>query len=169
MMPAAYTKTPDNYRAMPEKELRERIEERKRVLGENCVILTHHYQRRGVVEYGDYAGDSYALCKIGAKLKAEYIVFCGVHFMAESAVILSRPDQKIFLPNPLAGCPMADMAAIDSVFGCWDELNDYLPDTRIIPISYMNSAADLKAFCGRNNGSICTSSMIWVYILSRPT
>ncbi len=75
--------------------------------------MTHHYQRRAVVEFGDYQGDSYALCKIGAQLDAEYIAFCGVHFMAESAVILARPDQKVFLPNPLAGCPMADMAAID--------------------------------------------------------
>ncbi len=158
MMPAAYTRTPDNYRAMPDDELRRRIKAKKAEYGKNLVILTHHYQRLGVVEFGDYQGDSYALCKIGAELDAEYIVFCGVHFMAESAVILARPDQKVFLPNPLAGCPMADMAAIDSVFAAWDELQHHLPGSKIIPISYMNSAADLKAFCGKNDGVICTSS-----------
>ena len=158
MMPAAYTRTPDNYRAMPDDELRRRIKAKKAEYGKNLVILTHHYQRIGVVEFGDYQGDSYALCKIGAELEAEYIVFCGVHFMAESAVILARPDQKVYLPNPLAGCPMADMAAIDSVFAAWDELQHHLPGSKIIPISYMNSAADLKAFCGKNDGVICTSS-----------
>lgn len=158
MMPSAYTRTPDNYRAMPDDELRERISAKKKHYGKNLVVMTHHYQRRGVVEFGDYQGDSYALCKIGAELDAEFIAFCGVHFMAESAVILARPEQKVFLPNPLAGCPMADMAAIDAVFAAWDEIAHHLPDTKIIPISYMNSAADLKAFCGKNNGVICTSS-----------
>ncbi len=158
MMPSAYTKTPDSYRALPDEELRQRISAKKREFGKNLVVLTHHYQRRAVVEFGDYQGDSYALCKIGAGLEAEYIVFCGVHFMAESAVILARPEQKVFLPNPLAGCPMADMAAIDSVFGAWEELQHHLPGVKIIPIAYMNSAADLKAFCGKNDGVICTSS-----------
>jgi quinolinate synthase len=158
MMPSAYSRTPDNYRALPDDELRQRISARKKELGKNLVVLTHHYQRRGVVEFGDYQGDSYALCKIGAELDAEYIAFCGVHFMAESAVILSRPEQKVYLPNPLAGCPMADMAAIDAVFAAWEELQYHLPGAKIIPISYMNSAADLKAFCGKNDGVICTSS-----------
>ncbi len=158
MIPSAYTVTPDKYRSMSDDELTAKIRIRKRELGSRMVLLTHHYQRRGVVALGDYQGDSYGLCKIAAKLDAEYIVFCGVHFMAESAVILARPDQKVYLPNPLAGCPMADMAAIDAVYGAWDELTRILPKSKIIPIAYMNSAADLKAFCGRNGGMICTSS-----------
>jgi quinolinate synthase len=158
MMPNAYSVTPDSYRSMPDEDLSAIILARKAELGNRATILTHHYQRRAVVALGDHQGDSYALCKIGAKASAEYIVFCGVHFMAESAVILARKDQKVFLPNALAGCPMADMAAIDSVYGAWEELNQLLPGIKIIPISYMNSAADLKAFCGRNEGLICTSS-----------
>jgi quinolinate synthase len=158
MVPNAYSVTPDSYRSMSDEELASRIRARKAELGNRVVILTHHYQRRAVVVFGDYQGDSYALCKIGAAASAEYIVFCGVHFMAESAVILARRDQKVFLPNPLAGCPMADMAAIDSVYGAWDELQHLLPGIKIVPVAYMNSAADLKAFCGRNDGLICTSS-----------
>jgi|WetSurMetagenome_2_1015567.scaffolds.fasta_scaffold144063_2 quinolinate synthase len=158
MIPTAYLSTPDSYRAMPDDELVVRVNRRKRDLGARAIILAHHYQRRAVVALGDYQGDSYALCKLGAQSAAEYIIFCGVHFMAESAVILSRPEQKVFLPNPLAGCPMADMAPIDSVLGAWDELKQLLPSTATVPIAYMNSAADLKAFCGANNGLICTSS-----------
>jgi quinolinate synthase len=158
MMPNAYSVTPDDYRSMSDEDLTARIHARRAALGDRVTILTHHYQRRAVVGLGDHQGDSYALCKIGAKASAEYIVFCGVHFMAESAVILARRDQKVFLPNPLAGCPMADMAAIDSVYGAWEELHHLLPGIKIVPISYMNSAADLKAFCGRNDGIICTSS-----------
>lgn len=158
MIPTAYNTTPDNYRVMPDAELTARINARRAEYGKRLVILTHHYQRRGVVAVGDYQGDSYALCKTAARLDAEYIVFCGVHFMAEAAVILARPEQKVFLPNPLAGCPMADMAAIDSVYAAWDELELSSLDQKIIPISYMNSAADLKAFCGKHDGIICTSS-----------
>jgi quinolinate synthase len=158
MMPNAYSVTPDSYRSLSDENLTARIRARKAELGGRVVILTHHYQRRAVVALGDHQGDSYALCKIGAKASAAYIVFCGVHFMAESAVILARRDQKVFLPNPLAGCPMADMAAIDSVYGAWEELHHLLPGNKIVPIAYMNSAADLKAFCGRNDGLICTSS-----------
>jgi quinolinate synthase len=158
MMPSAFTTTPDIYTSMSEPELLARINAKKAEYGTRLVILTHHYQRRGVVACGNYQGDSYALCKTGAQLNAEFIVFCGVHFMAEAAVILARPDQKVFLPNPLAGCPMADMAAIDSVFSAWDELSGCQPDSKIIPISYMNSAADLKAFCGKHGGLVCTSS-----------
>ncbi len=158
MMPSAFTTTPESYRLLTDEQLRDMIRTRKAEYGKRLVILTHHYQRRSVVEFGDHQGDSYALCKIGAALEAEFIVFCGVHFMAEAAVILARPEQKVFLPNALAGCPMADMAAIDSVYAAWDELAMALPDTKIIPIAYMNSAADLKAFCGKNDGVICTSS-----------
>ncbi len=154
----AYSVTPESYTSISDDELTARISSRKVELGDRVVILTHHYQRRAVVALGDHQGDSYALCKIGAKSSATYIIFCGVHFMAEAAVILARPDQKVFLPNPLAGCPMADMAAIEAVYDAWDDLRRLLPDTRIVPIAYMNSAADLKAFCGRNDGIICTSS-----------
>ncbi len=157
-MPSTYSVTPDSYRAMGDEELNARIAAKRAECGRRLVIMTHHYQRRAVVACGDHQGDSYALCKIGAQVEAEFIVFCGVHFMAESAVVLARPEQKVFLPNPLAGCPMADMAAIDSVYAAWEELGDLLPGSKIIPISYMNSAADLKAFCGKNDGVICTSS-----------
>lgn len=158
IQPSSYTATPEEYRRIPDDQLIERIKTRKRELGKSLVILTHHYQRRQLVELGDFKGDSYILCKMAAEQGADYIVFCGVHFMAESAVILARPGQKVFLPNPLAGCPMADMAPIDSVFAAWDELGDYVDLSRTVPISYMNSAADLKAFCGEHDGTICTSS-----------
>jgi quinolinate synthase len=153
---------------MPDDELIARMESRRAELGKRLVILTHHYQRRAVVALGDHQGDSYALSKIASESDAEYIVFCGVQFMAEAAVILARPDQKVFLPNPLAGCPMADMAAIDTVYDAWDELKRLLPGSKVIPIAYMNSSADLKAFCGRNEGIICTSSnadkaFAWAY------
>ncbi len=154
----AYTTTSEEYRGMPDEKLKERIAARKAELGERLVLLTHHYQRLEVVAFGDFKGDSYLLCKRAADLQAEFIVFCGVQFMAESAVVLARSDQKVFMPNPLAGCPMADMAPIDSVLAAWDELSDYVDLAKVIPISYMNSAADLKAFCGSHNGAVCTSS-----------
>jgi quinolinate synthase len=156
--PPAYTTTPEEYRVLPDDELREKIASRKKELGSRLVMLTHHYQRRDVAAFGDFRGDSYLLCKQAAQQEAEFIVFCGVHFMAESAVVLARPEQKVFLPNPLAGCPMADMAPIDGVLTAWEELGDYVDLSRVSPISYMNSAADLKAFCGRNRGAVCTSS-----------
>ena len=156
--PRAYTTTSEEYRGMSDDELKQRIAARKAELGERLVLLTHHYQRLEVVAFGDFKGDSYLLCKKAAELQAEFIVFCGVHFMAESAVVLARPDQKVLMPNPLAGCPMADMAPIDGVLGAWEELGDHVDLTKVIPISYMNSAADLKAFCGGHGGAICTSS-----------
>jgi quinolinate synthase len=157
-MAVTFNIIPDEYRLATDIDLTERIRARKAELGEQVVLLTHHYQRKEVVALGDYAGDSYALSKIAARQKAEFIVFCGVHFMAESASILSQPHQKVYLPNPLAGCPMADMAQIGNVYYAWEMLTKVLPDAKIIPISYMNSAADLKAFCGRNDGAVCTSS-----------
>jgi len=123
------------------------------------VILGHHYQREEVIRWADFRGDSFKLCKDAAACPdAEYIIFCGVHFMAESADILSAPHQKVILPDLHAGCSMADMADIDQVEEAWDALTEICGDQKIIPITYMNSAANLKAFVGRNGGAVCTSS-----------
>jgi quinolinate synthase len=150
---------PQLYREATNADLKERIRSAKDKLGSRLIVLAHHYQRLEVVEFGDHLGDSYALSKIASELdEAETIVFCGVHFMAESADILAKPHQTVFLPNPLAGCPMADMAEIADVFSGWDDLQAFGGVERITPISYMNSAAALKAFCGENGGLICTSS-----------
>jgi len=150
---------PQQYKAATEQELRDRIAERKRLLGNRLVILTHHYQRLEIVDVGDYAGDSYQLSKIASQLPdAEYIAFCGVRFMAEAANILGRSVQKIYLPNPTAGCPMADMAPSEQVYDAWDQIEEALGGGKVVPISYMNSSAELKAFTGRNGGLICTSS-----------
>ncbi len=157
-MALTFNPIPAEYRRMSDEELIDRIRARKAELGERLVILTHHYQRKEIVGLGDYRGDSYALSKIAAGLEAELIAFCGVHFMAEAADILSSDDQTVYLPNPLAGCPMADMAAIANVYHAWEQLGEILPESKIIPIAYMNTAADLKAFCGRNDGLVCTSS-----------
>jgi quinolinate synthase len=143
---------------MSDRELTDRIQRMKKKLGKKLVILTHHYQRKEIVALGHYRGDSYALSKITSELDAEIIAFCGVHFMAEAADILSTDKQAVYLPNPLAGCPMADMAEISNVLYAWEQIRELMPDVRVIPIAYMNTAADLKAFCGRNNGLVCTSS-----------
>lgn len=138
-----------------------RIHAAREKLGQRVVILGHHYQRDDVVQFADFSGDSYQLCKEGAKVDAEYIVFAGVHFMAESADILGRDDQTVILPNLSAGCSMADMATLEQVLTAWAELEDVLGDdpvARIMPITYMNSAANLKAFVGKNGGTVCTSS-----------
>ena len=154
-----YNALPQTYREAALAELEDRISAARTKLGEKLVILAHHYQRLEVVKYGDHIGDSYGLSKIASELEAaETIVFCGVHFMAESADILAKPHQTVFLPNPLAGCPMADMAQIADVFSAWDDLQAFGGAERITPISYMNSAATLKAFCGEHGGLICTSS-----------
>lgn len=139
----------------------ERIERARAILGDQVVILGHHYQRDEVVRFADFQGDSYQLSQEAAKVKAKYIVFAGVHFMAESAVILGRPDQTVILPNMNAGCSMADMANLEQVLTAWDELEQVLmddPNNRIMPITYMNSAANLKAFVGQRGGTVCTSS-----------
>lgn len=131
----------------------------KECLGSRVVILGHHYQREEVIRWADFRGDSFKLCKdAAARPNADYIVFCGVHFMAESADILSAPHQKVILPDLHAGCSMADMADIDQVEEAWDALQAVCAGQRIIPITYMNSAADLKAFVGRHGGAVCTSS-----------
>ena len=130
----------------------------KEKLGEKVFVLGHHYQRDEVIQFADVTGDSFKLAReAAARPEAEYIVFCGVHFMAESADILSGPHQKVILPNLEAGCSMADMAKPDDVEACWEALQR-LGITGIVPVTYMNSAASLKAFCGRNGGIVCTSS-----------
>ncbi len=154
-----YFTLPKEYREATADDMRERIRAAKKRLGKKLLILTHHYQRVEVVEFGDHLGDSYGLSKIAAAQKeAEIIVFCGVHFMAESADILTGAHQMVYLPNPLAGCPMADMAEMADVLAAWEYLGEIVDTKKIMPISYMNTAAGLKAFTGRNGGLICTSS-----------
>jgi len=154
-----YFSLPTEYRQATSEDLRQRIQEKKAALGKRLVILAHHYQRLEVVEFGNYRGDSYGLSKLAAAQKeAEIIVFCGVHFMAESADILTAPNQRVYLPNPLAGCPMADMADMADVLAAWEYLEELGGGRRIMPISYMNTTAGLKAFTGRRGGVICTSS-----------
>ncbi len=151
---------PSFYAEMPGEELDQRIAAARAALGDRLVILGHHYQRDEIIKYADFRGDSFKLAQLAAaRPQADYIVFCGVHFMAESADILSAPHQRVILPNPAAGCSMADMANIAEVEECWDLLLETLgPDMGVIPVTYMNSAANLKAFCGSNGGIVCTSS-----------
>ncbi len=151
---------PQYYAEMSGEELDARIASAKAKLGERLVMLGHHYQRDEIIKYADFRGDSFKLAQLAAaRPQADYIVFCGVHFMAESADILSAPHQKVILPNPTAGCSMADMANIAEVEECWEMLHETLgEDASVIPVTYMNSAANLKAFCGRNGGIVCTSS-----------
>ena len=146
------------YFKMPAEERDARIRELRKQLGTRLTILGHHYQRDEVVQFADFQGDSYKLSQeAAAQTQAEFTLFCGVHFMAESADILGSPDQHVILPNLEAGCSMADMAKPDDVQAAWSELTALGIDG-IIPVTYMNSAASLKAFCGRNGGIVCTSS-----------
>lgn len=147
------------YTALDEQTCDERIRAAKAALGERLVILGHHYQREEVYRHADVTGDSLKLSQAAARSSAEYIVFCGVHFMAEVADILSRPDQVSILPDLAAGCSMADMANLAQVERAWRELASVIdPETMVTPITYINSAADLKAFCGRHGGIVCTST-----------
>jgi len=131
----------------------------KEKLGEKVFVLGHHYQRDEVIQFADVTGDSFKLARdAAARPEAEYIVFCGVHFMAESADILTTDDQKVVLPDLAAGCSMADMATAEQVAECWDVLTEAGVADRVVPVSYMNSSADIKAFTGRHGGTICTSS-----------
>ncbi len=157
---------PPQYRNASLAELDQRIRRVKSAMGDRLVMLGHFYQRDEVIQYADFVGDSFQLAQ-AAKTRpaAEAIVFCGVHFMAETADMLSRPDQAVILPNLAAGCSMADMADLDSVTDCWEELEALLgasPDEAgrvpVIPVTYMNSSAALKAFCGKHGGIVCTSS-----------
>src|SRR5688500_13069943 len=140
-------------------EVQERIAEARARLGGRLVILGHHYQRDEVIRHADFTGDSFKLAQLAAsRPEAEYIVFCGVHFMAESADILSADHQKVVLPDLAAGCSMADMARLAQVEDAWDALADAGVADAVVPVTYMNSSADIKAFCGRNGGAVCTSS-----------
>jgi quinolinate synthase len=131
----------------------------KEALGERVFVLGHHYQRDEVIQFADVTGDSFKLARDAAgRPEAEYIVFCGVHFMAESADILTAAEQIVVLPDLAAGCSMADMARLAQVEDCWDALTDAGIAESVVPITYMNSSADIKAFCGRNGGAVCTSS-----------
>ncbi len=157
---------PAQYREASEDELHARITAARSTLGERVVVLGHFYQRDEIVRHADFLGDSFQLANAAQTVPdAETIVFCGVHFMAETADVLARDDQAVILPNLAAGCSMADMADIDSVEAAWAELTALYgeePDedgrVPVIPVTYMNSAADLKAFCGRHGGIVCTSS-----------
>jgi quinolinate synthase len=157
---------PEEYKLASDAELDARIRAAKETLGDRAVILGHFYQRDEVVQYADFVGDSFQLANAAlTKPDAEAIIFCGVHFMAETADILSSEGQAVILPNLAAGCSMADMADEDSVEECWEQLEELFgtaPDSEgrapVIPVTYMNSSAALKAFCGRNGGIVCTSS-----------
>jgi quinolinate synthase len=149
----------DAFNALADKDAQARITAARAQLGARAVLLCHHYQRADVYAHADLTGDSLKLSRLAAQSDAEYIVFCGVHFMAEVADILSRPDQIAILPDLAAGCSMADMASLAKVERCWRELSAVLdPDESVTPVTYINSAADLKAFCGAHGGIVCTSS-----------
>lgn len=157
---------PEEYKLASDAELGERILAAKAALGDRAVILGHFYQRDEVIQYADFVGDSFQLANAAlTRPDAEAIVFCGVHFMAETADILSAPEQAVILPNLAAGCSMADMADADSVAECWEQLEELYgtePDAEgrvpVLPVTYMNSSAALKAFCGEHGGIVCTSS-----------
>ena len=164
------------YRAMQEEEIHEAISARKHELGDRLVILGHHYQQDSVIRHADFTGDSFKLSQLAAakvaEVGAEYVVFCGVHFMAESADILTPPNVSVILPDLSAGCSMADMAAYVDVVDAWDSIHEALNEGgfegRVVPITYMNSSAAIKAFVGERGGAVCTSSnaqrvLEWAY------
>ncbi len=140
-------------------ELVRRAHAARKALGDRAFILGHHYQRDEVIQFADVTGDSFKLAReAAARPTAEFVVFCGVHFMAESADILTSPHQRVVLPDLAAGCSMADMATFDQVEECWDTLEDLGIAADVVPVTYMNSSADIKAFTGRHGGTVCTSS-----------
>jgi quinolinate synthase len=148
----------DSYLLVPDNALDDRIAAAKARLDRDVVILGHHYQRDEVVKFADFRGDSLKLSFQASQAEGRYIVFCGVHFMAESADILRRQHQTVILPDLNAGCSMADMADIGQVEACWTELSSLVDTRKVIPVTYMNSTAAIKAFTGEHGGSICTSS-----------
>ena len=160
---------PEAYLGLSDEEMSVRIAAARAALGDRLVILGHHYQRDEVIKFADYTGDSYKLANAIAKHpSADYIVFCGVHFMAESADILAMPHQRIILPDLAAGCSMADMAPADQLEICWSELRQLGMASRVVPVTYINSAASIKALVGENGGTVCTSSnaeatMAWAW------
>ena len=150
---------PEAYLGLSDEEMSLRIAAARAALGDRLVILGHHYQRDEVIKFADYTGDSFKLANAIAKHpNADYIVFCGVHFMAESADILAMPHQRIILPDLAAGCSMADMAPSDQLEVCWSELRQLGLASRVVPITYINSAASIKGLVGENGGTVCTSS-----------
>ena len=153
------TPLPDRYSDASAEQFAQRISTAKSVLGDRLMVLGHHYQRDEVMRWADCRGDSFGLSRLAAdNTTAEYIVFCGVHFMAESADILTGPQQQVILPDLNAGCSMADMADLDSVEEAWESIAAVSDIERVVPITYMNSSAALKAFVGRHGGAVCTSS-----------
>ena len=151
----------EDYFGLSEGELYDRIEAARKRLGARLLILGHHYQRDDVVCHADITGDSFKLAKLAAERpEADYVVFCGVHFMAESADILKPGDQKVILPDLGAGCSMADMATAEQVEDAWEQLGSVgiLEEFKVAPVTYMNSSAAIKAFCGEHDGVVCTSS-----------
>jgi quinolinate synthase len=159
----------EDYLALPDHTMDMRIAEARARLGATTLLLGHHYQRDEVIRFADATGDSYKLSRIAAEADARYIVFCGVHFMAESADILGHPGQQVILPDLNAGCSMADMAEISQVEACWEALDSLGIAGETIPLTYMNSTAAIKAFCGERGGLVCTSSNAraafeWAYL-----
>jgi quinolinate synthase len=153
---------PERYVGLSDEEMAARIRAAKSALGSRVVILGHHYQRDEVIAFADYTGDSYKLAhQVSRHPDAEFIIFCGVHFMAESADVLSAPHQQVVLPDLAAGCSMADMADPDQLEQCWNDLTQMGvigPSSRVIPVTYINSAASIKSFVGEHGGVVCTSS-----------
>ena len=150
---------PAEYQRCDAAELDARIHAAREKLGESVTVLGHHYQREEVIKYADFQGDSFLLSQQAAsRPEADSIIFCGVHFMAETACVLAAPHQRVILPNITAGCSMADMAPMDDVEDAWEELAEALGPGEIVPVTYMNSIAGIKALCGRNGGAVCTSS-----------
>ncbi|HTL51569.1 MAG TPA: quinolinate synthase NadA [Planctomycetota bacterium] len=158
------------YLNTPIDRVNEEIRKLKTHFGKRLVILGHHYQTDDIIQFADFRGDSFQLAREAARIpEAEFIVFCGVHFMAESADVLAQPNQTVILPDLNAGCSMADMASIGQVEAAWEVLHAQAPGRKIIPVTYMNSTAAIKAFCGRNGGIVCTSSnaakvLDWAFI-----
>jgi quinolinate synthase len=150
---------PDHLLGLTDPELRVRIDLAKRALGKRVVVLGHHYQQDAVVDFADFTGDSFELSRRAADQRdAEFVVFCGVHFMAESADILTPGHVQVILPDLGAGCSMADMANLEQTEECWAQLLDTCPGQRLVPVTYMNSSAAIKAFVGEHGGAVCTSS-----------
>jgi len=149
----------DEFNLLDDSECDARIVAAKKILGKRLAILGHHYQRNEVFKHADFSGDSLKLSQLAAKTDAEFIIFCGVHFMAEVADIVTEGKRTVILPDLAAGCSMADMANLVKVKKCWEEISQLLdPDEKVTPVTYINSAADLKAFCGNHGGIVCTSS-----------
>src|SRR5918996_2849749 len=149
---------PEKYLGLSDAEMDARIDGARRKLGSRLLILGHHYQRDEVIKFADATGDSFRLARqVAARPEADYIIFCGVHFMAESADVLAAPHQQVILPDLAAGCSMADMVEPDQLENCWEELTQ-MGVTGVVPVTYINSAASIKAFVGEHGGTVCTSS-----------